>query len=405
VSDRSTASSRRTEEPWGLLAGLLLLWLFLGAYAIVPASVLPVVTRKLAVGPAAVSLIVTAPQVGAAVAGLPVGAWLDRTDNTRAIVLAGLWLFATSVFGWLAGARGLYWPLVAARLLGGVSLVTVWVAGTNLLSAAFGPRYRTTVVAAYTAGYPAGYALGQFGAPIVTTRLGWPATFPVFGALTAAVLPACYLAGRRVARARATGLNATFGDVAAVATNRQVWLVCLASFAVYSVYLVLNGWLPTYMVGAFGLSLAETGRFVAVFPAIGIVARTGGGVLSDRVFDRRKRPVVMLSFIVTTLVVVALAALGGRGVLIPFLVGLIAAGFVVQLQIGVLYTYVQAFVPPETTASAVSLVAVAGWVGQFLAPAVTGAFVSLTGSDTAILGCAVAFGLLGTVVGRFAPDG
>jgi NNP family nitrate/nitrite transporter-like MFS transporter len=400
VIDAASTAPIRSNEPWELLAGLWLLWLFIGAYAIVPASVLPLVTTQLNVGLAAASWIVTAPQVGAAIMGVPIGAVLDRVQNVRAIVLASLCLFITSFVGWVAGANGAYWPLVASRLLGGIALVTVWVAGTSVLSAAFSPRYRTTVVAVYTTGYPAGYALGQFAAPLITVRLGWPATFLVFGVLVAAVLPLCYVAGRQVVRPSSEQVS-TAHNVAAVAANRNVWIVCVVSFTVYSLYMIFNSWMPTYLTRTFGLSLAESGLFVALFPAVGIAARTSGGIVSDRLFGRRKRPIVVLSFGTTTLVV---AVLFGISTPIAFVAGLVVAGFCLQLQIGVLYTYVQGFVETKTVGTAVALVSVIGWVGAFVAPAMTGALVDLTGNYIIVLVYTVVFGLAGTLVGWLAPE-
>lgn len=80
------------------------MWLFIGAYALVPASVLPVVTRQLNVGLAAASWIVTAPQVGAAVAGIPIGVALDRVNNVRSITVSCVCLFTAGVLGWVAGS-------------------------------------------------------------------------------------------------------------------------------------------------------------------------------------------------------------------------------------------------------------------------------------------------------------
>lgn len=376
------------------------MWLFIGAYALVPASVLPVVTRQLNVGLAAASWIVTAPQVGAAVAGIPIGVALDRVNNVRSITVSCVCLFAAGVLGWVAGTNDAYWWLIISRLLGGAALVTVWIAGTNVLSSVFSPRYRTTVVAAYTAGYPAGYALGQFTAPLITRWYGWPATFLVFGTLTAAILPVYYFGSRTVSRQPSESRSAV-RDLAAVVTNRRVWTVCVTAFAAYSLYMIINSWMPTYLTRTFNLSLAESGLFVALFPAVGIVARTSGGMASERLFDRRKRPVVVFSFGATTLVVVVLARIG-----IPttFLVGLVLAGFCLQLQIGLLYTYVQEFVETNTIGTAVALVSVIGWVGQFVAPAVTGALVDYTQNYTVILACAAALGVAGTVIGWLGPD-
>ena len=400
VTDPLSTASTRFDEPWGLLIGLWLLWLFIGAYAIVPASVLPVVTEDMNVGLATASWIVTAPQVGAAIMGVPIGAVLDRVNNIRAIVLAGLCLFVATVVGWVTGTNGMYWPLVASRLFGGAALVTVWVAGTNVLSTGFSTRYRTSIVATYTTGYPAGYALGQFAAPLITAQFAWPATFPVFGVLVAAVLPLCYVTGRQVTRFSPKRVS-TVRDVAAVVANRNVLTICVISFAVYSLYMIFNSWMPTYLVRTFDLSLAESGLFVALFPAVGIAARTSGGLVSDRVFGRRKRPVVVLSSGATTLVVAVLF-----GIITPtaFLVALVVAGFCLQLQIGVLYTYVQDFVETNTAGTAIALVSVVGWVGAFVAPAVTGALVDIAGNYTIVLVCAVLFGLAGTLVGWHAPE-
>ena len=434
-----------SDEPWGLLVALWLPWLFVGAYAIVPASVLPVVTDELPIGLAAASWIVTAPQVGAAIAGLPAGVALDRVRNDRAIVLAGLLLIVAGVVGWVAGTGGAYWPLVGSRLAGGAALVTIWVAGTNVLSAGFSLRYRATAVAVYTTGYPAGYGLGQFAAPFLTARFGWPATFPVFSLLAVAAAGPCYLAARPVARRLAESTSTTgdrpaeretsaehgasteYGtsieqgtpaehetptersasvgrDLVAVVTSRAVWAVCIVSFLAYSLYMIFNSWMPTYLVEAFGLSLTESAPFVALLPAVGIVARAGGGVIADRAFDCRERPVVILSFVATTLVVAVLAVPAELGASGAFLAGMVAVGVSIQLQIGVLYTYVQAFVETGQVASAVALVSVVGWVGQFIAPAVTGALVDFTGSYATILGCGAAVCLCGTLAGWLAPE-
>lgn len=389
------------DGPWGVLVSLWAMWLFIGAYSIVPASVLSVVIEDMGLSATAASWVVTAPQVAAAVVGIPAGVLLDRVDNRTAIVGAVLAVLVAGVAGWLAATGGSYWGLIGTRLLGGAAFVTVWVAGANVLSGAVPSRHRATAVAVYTTGYPAGYALGQFGAPWVADLFGWPATFAVFPALGAALLPAFVLASRNVGAADAGEGAPRLDEIARVLTTRGVWFVCVMSFTVYSLYMLFNSWMPTYSSRAFGLSLGESGLLVALFPAIGIVARTSGGVVSDRLFGRRKRPVVLISFAATTVLVVSLTRVD---VPVGFFLGLVVAGFFIHLQIGLLYTYVQGFVESNVVGTAVAVVSVVGWVGSFVAPAVAGALIEHTDDFASVFGFAVLLGVVGVGVAVVAPD-
>jgi len=98
-------------------------------------------------------------------------------------------------------------------------------------------------------------------------------------------------------------------------------VVGAAAFVVYSLYLFLNSWLPTYLAEEFALPVDASGLLAAVFPAMGIVSRAGGGVVSDRLFGHRRLPVLKWSFVVTTPLLVLLALSTSIPVLVVLLVG------------------------------------------------------------------------------------
>jgi nitrate/nitrite transporter NarK len=139
----------------------------------------------------------------------------------------------------------------------------------------------------------------------------------------------------------------------------------------------------------------------AVFPAMGIVSRAGGGVISDRVFGGRRVPVIRLSFLTATPAVVGLWVLPEPAVLVGLLV---VAGFVVQLTFGVVYSYVRESVDEQVTGTALSFLATTGIAGAFSAPLVAGALIDGTGTFAAAFAYAAVLGVVGVVAATVAPE-
>jgi nitrate/nitrite transporter NarK len=371
----------RQVETWAPVGGLFLLSSSAAAYEIAPASVTPTIMADLGVGEASAGWIVSIMYLVAVLASVPVGVALDRTDVRRAVTAAGLALLLAGGAGWVVAADGRFLVLLATRVVGGLAYVTIWNAGADLAGRLGPPESRATAVGVFTASAPAGFALGQFGAPLVAAAGGWPAIFPTFGGLAVFGLM-LYRWGAGQAGAGDTTTRETPGReaVGRVFRSRAVWTVCGMGLAGFALYLFLNQWLPTYLVRRLSVTEATAGLLTALFPAVGIVARTGGGALSDRVFAGRRRPVALLSFGVAAPVVVGLLFVGSVAGAVALVV---AAGAAIQLGIGLLFSYVREVVPEEVAATAVSLLTAVGLVGAFLAPVVAGQLVQATGEFTA----------------------
>jgi NNP family nitrate/nitrite transporter-like MFS transporter len=289
-----------------IAAGWLLL-LFVGAYLISPASILPLVMTDLGITEATAAALVSMPQVAATVIGIPVGFYLDRVETRATVPAAAALLLIGSTGDWFAAGEGTVSLLIASRLFAGVGMFVLWVTCINVAASTFRPTRRATATSVIISGYPAGYALGQLGAPRIAAVVGWPGVFPVFGVAVLVMAVAFYAAVGRVTRFHTSTDPMTLLGFNRVIRNRNVWAALAVTILGYSLYMVFNSWMPTYITQRFGVSLAASGTFVALFPAVGIFARPIGGWLSDAVLDQRRRPVFATSFVGTTVLAVAMS--------------------------------------------------------------------------------------------------
>lgn len=384
-----TVRSRR--ETWGLVLGASLVSAGLAAYEIAPASVTPVIRESLGIGSTTAGLLVGIMFGTAVVASLPAGVVLDRTDSRRATAGAVLTLLVAGVWGWRAARRGDHWSVIASRGLGGVAYVVVWNAGIDVVSRAVPDDRRATAVGVFTASGPIGFALGQGTGPLVAARFGWPAIFLAFTGLALVGLLPFWATSRGLGES--AGDPPTLRELGAVLRDGRVWLVGALGFLGYAVYLFVNAWGSSYLTREVGLPLALSGALLAVFPGVGVLARVSSGLLSDRAFGGRRRPVALGSFVLATPLVLAFTHVRSLPVLVAVL---LVAGFAVQLALGLSFSYVREVVDARVAATAVAFLTSLGLAGAFLAPIAGGVVVEAAGFDAAFLfaGLLAACGIL-----------
>lgn len=365
---------------WGLVLGVSLISVGLAAYEIGPASVTPMLRESLSVGPSAAGFVVGIMFGVAVVTSIPVGSVLDRTDSRSALVVAVAALLVAGVWGWVAGRDGDFGAVVASRVIGGLAYVVVWNAGIDLVSRAAPAGRRATAVGFFTASGPVGFALGQGAGPVIAAWFGWSTIFLVFPLISCVGLAVFWPVSR--GQGRSGDATPTLEEFGAVLRNPHVWLVGVLGFLGYSIYLFVNSWGASYLTEEIGLTLATSGLLVAVFPAVGIVARMSSGLLSDRVFDGRRRPVLLGSFLAAAPLVLAFPVLRSIPLLVLFL---LCAGFAVQLTLGLSFSYVRELVSPHVATTAVAFLTSIGLLGAFVAPIAGGAVIDAAGYDAAFV--------------------
>ncbi|MGZ0747222.1 MFS transporter [Haloparvum sp. AD34] len=383
---------------WGLVIGASLISTGLAAYEIVPASITPIIRGSLHIGPTSAGLLVGIMFGTAVVVSLPAGAVLDRADSRTAMAFAVFTLVIAGTWGWIAGRGGDYRAVIASRVLGGIAYVVVWNAGIDMVGRAVDGSHRATAIGFFTASGPIGFALGQGTGPLIAKWFGWPTVFLAFTVPTLIGFVVFWPAsrGHGASRTDAPSLR----EFGAVLRSRDVWLVGFLGFLGYALYLFVNSWGASYLTQELGFSLAVSGLLVAVFPAVGVVSRISSGLLSDRLFDSRRKPIVLGSFGLAAPLILTFTQLRS----LPLLFGvLLLTGFAVQLTLGLSFTYVREVVDPRVAATAVAFQTSIGLAGAFLAPIAGGAVVKSTGFDTAFL-LAGAVAICGVIVAWRAPE-
>lgn len=373
-----TTLSRR--QRWQGYVATWLVFVCATGYVLVPAGFLPVLREQFGIGAAAAGWVVSVIFLSMAVCGVPVGMVLDRIRNRTGVLAGAVVVVLAASWGWHAARSGDYWSLVASRVVGGAGVAVIWIAGVDVVEAISPPEREATAITVFATASPAGNALGLFGGATLAATVGWTSAFPVV-AVSIAVFAALFFlwTSRWSDGVGESGGHETptWSDFLAVLTDRVVLGVSVVSFAVFSVYLLLSNWLPSFVADRFALSLQQSGWFAALFPAIGVVSRSLSGYVSDRFFDRRERLLILASFSVTLPALVIVLFAPSVALVLSFVV---VAGFFIQISMALLFVYVRRLVRPAVVGTAFSVLNAVGFFGAFSAPVVAGALIDRSGS-------------------------
>lgn len=382
---------------------LLTLWLLtasLNAYIIVPASVFPVIIEDLAISEVAAGWLLSIMFAGQVVSSVPTGIGLDRGNNTLGVAVAtGLALFIF-VTGWQAASTGQFGLLLATRVVGGFCFVLLWNAATNIVGHIYSVERRATATGIFTSSAPAGFAIGQFTGPVISDLWGWSVIFVAYG------LPA--LVGYSGFRLAVSGVSVDhdgsntpdFGRFGTALTDGSVWFVAAIGFMAISLYVFVNSWMPTFLVEKRGVSLGNSGLLIGLFAVGGILSRSGGGWVSDLVFGGRRRPVLLITFGVSTPLILGLTQLRS---LVPILVAIAFAGFFVQLATGIFFAHIHDIVDEEVTGTSIALLTGLVNIGAFLTPILAGFLIGRF-NFSAGFAYALLIGTLGFALSLRLPD-
>ena len=397
---RASGLRARLGGPWDIVVGLGILVAAVNAYYIVPAGVLPVIRAELSLGPATAGLLVSVMFGVQVLLGVPVGILLDRVDNRRAVVAATLLILALYAWSWQAAAAGDFRTLMLSRGLAAPVTAAIWTGSVNIIGRAFDPRRQATAVGVFSGGPAAGFAVGLLTGPVVAGRFGWAAIFAVYAVPAAVGCALFWVTSRRLELSVGDTATARAADFRELFTTVTVWAVALVAFVGFSLYAFVTSWVPTYLSEVVGVSLAEGGLLAAFFPAVGAVSRAGSGAVSDRLFGHRRRPVVLLAFLVSAPAVLLVVLAETVAVL---LLALLVAGLFLQLALGLAYPLARETADPAVAATGVAFTTSMATFGGFIAPPVGGLVIDNSGYLVAFSG-ALLLGLAGVTLALFVPE-
>jgi sugar phosphate permease len=182
---------------------------------------------------------------------------------------------------------------------------------------------------------------------------------------------------------------------AEVFKSRNVWSICLAYFLMVSVLYGLLTWIPSYLVKEKGFSFMKMG-LVAAAPWIGgFIGSIVGGWLSDKVFNKRRKPTMIITTLATALMMVVLINIPNDANLVAL--ALFMTGFLINVGWPAFTAYPMGLASKKTYPVAISLVNTGGNLGGFVSPMVAGLLLDQFNSFTNVFvyfGVAAALALL-----------
>lgn len=144
---------------------------------------------------------------------------------------------------------------------------------------------------------------------------------------------------------------------------RSVVVLCLAYAVTFGSELAVVSMLPVFFADTFGLSAVVAGATASAFAVMNLVARPTGGLLSDRLGDRRRTLLVLLTALGGGYGL--LAAVDGSWPLVAAVVAAMACSFFVQAGEGATFAIVP-LIERRVTGQIAGLVGAYGNVGALL---------------------------------------
>ena len=308
------------------------------------------------------------------VLAIPLAMLADRTR--RSWVIAGaltLWSGFTALCGTALGSSQLF----LYRLGVGIGEAGGVAPSYALIADYFPPARRGRAMAIFSLGVPLGLAGGTLIGAYLASWINWRAAFIAMGVAGIILAPFMLWLVRDPVRAAAVPGSApklakTFPIIAAKPT---FWLMALAASCSSLAGYGLAAWIPSVMMRSYGLSLPQTGQYLASLYLIGGTAGVfGGGWLADRLGQGDRRWYARLPMI-AWLITAPMFAIGltTSNLTVAWFFLLIPNALNI-LWLGPVTTAVQHLVPREVRATAsASFLLINNLIGLGLGPTLIGA--------------------------------
>jgi len=340
--------------------------------------------------------LLAACSTGAMIVSLPSG-WLVDALGVRRTVAGGiLWGGAMLVTASLAGR---FLPTLALLLLAGLGIGFLSPATTKAIVSWFPARTRGTAMGFKQTGFAIGGTLSAAVLPSLALALGgWREALLVVGLLGLAVGSAFLVVYHPSAGETVAGARRPAGAWGRVLHDRRiVSLGLLALLYCFNQSSVL-GYMSLFLQESLAVPLVVAGGYLAVATFGGAAGRFGWGVLSDRFFAGRRRPVLLIMSCLAICMSLATAAMSRATppwlvTAVVFLYGLAVIGWS-----GMFHTTVAESAGRELAGTAMGVGLTLSYVGVIGGPPLFGHLVDLSRSYALAWGVQGVFALAGLAI-------
>jgi len=291
--------------------------------------------------------------------------------------------------------------LFLLRAIFGLGHTMLIPAGASAISRGFNVQERTRAVAIAFTGNQVGLAICATVAAYLLAHLGWQAVFYCIGGASLLFTVAWFglYPDRRIGR-RAGAENIRRVSWFSLLRYRSTWGIAFGQMGYLYAYFFFVSWLPGYLVLERKMTLLQSGIAAALPFWAGILGTLGGGWLGDYLIHhgmttvKSRKSIIGAGLIAATILVVVAAFVAQSWLAVTLLTLCVAS---LRLTTGSVNSLPIDLAPPGAVASLTSIQNVFGSVGGLLAPIVTGAIVTATGSFVMSLLAAGGMALFGAI--------
>lgn len=216
------------------------------------------------------------------------GGWLSNRVGGKVMLAVSVIFYSLFTLLTPVAALASLSILIVARILLGAGEGVMYPAIYDLFGRTVPAEHRSRAVAIFASSVPVGTIVGLGATGWLITRFGWPSAFYAFGALGMTWVLAYWLFMRR---AQLPEIKCDRQANAAIpwrsfVRSRAFWALCINHFCSNWILYLILAWLPSYLEGELGFSLAES-SVIAMLPWIGkLVFINVGAAIADRLVQR-----------------------------------------------------------------------------------------------------------------------
>jgi sugar phosphate permease len=375
-----TGVHNRGMAPWVALA-LATLAHALGSFsALSVAPLTPFLVDALDLSRAQVGLLLPAAYLGGVAMSVPAG-WLTDRAGVRAALAGGLGVIGVMI-ALAARADGLL-ALLGWLVLAGFGFSVLNPATGKAVVEWFPPRRRGVAMGIKQTGLTLGGVAGALVLPPLAAAMDWRHALAAAGVTSVACALVVALAYPRHALrvAAAPRDPARLRELPQFLRRPGVLVVLLCGLALSMAQSSLLGYLALYGRDVFGLSAVEAARLLALAQLGGTGSRLAWGVVSDRLFQSRRRPGIVISAALATGSFALLAA-GPRWPAPMTALLAVAAGAAAFGWVGLYFTLVAEVGGARYAGLLTGVAVMFSWSGVLVGPPLFGAILQATGWRT-----------------------
>ena len=360
----------------------------------------PFLQDDLHISRAEVGLVSTAVFLTAAPSALFGGRAADRVGERQVLILSGvLGALAALAVSWSSG----FWSLVLGCLALGLGNGMQNPAGSAAVMRWFPQSQRGFAMGIRQTGVPIGGMLAAGVAPLLALHYGWRSAYLAGGLLSVIGAILIIVAYFDPPRKQAIGTTAmrSFRDLM---RDRQLLLLALIFNCQVFTQMAATTYFVLFLHEAFGASVVTAGALFVVVNVAAMVARIGWGLVSDRQFQGKRHPVLVIIIALTVCSTLGAALIPSHTPL--WLVGVLAVLFGISAfaWTGILGTLVIETVGAESAGTAISLVQGLSMPATLLAPPLFGLLADVTGSYRSSWLVLTVIGVIGLITLRWVNE-